>query len=50
MEVRIVDGKVSTSGFTNRPIGPPAGARTDISDLARHRRVMGAVTTPVLPR
>jgi hypothetical protein len=48
--MRIVDGKVRTSGFASRPRGPLAGAPAGIFGPARKRRIRGAVTTPVVPR
>ena len=49
MAIEIAGEKVSTFIFTNRPPGPVAGARAEISD-PRHRQVKGVVTTTVLPR
>jgi hypothetical protein len=50
MAIGIVEEKVSTFIFTSRLPGPLAGARAEISDPARARRVKGMVTTTVPPR
>jgi hypothetical protein len=48
MGIKIVDGQVSTFGFSSRSLGPLAGAEAEISDPTRHHRVGGAVTATVL--